>query len=420
MQALQSDLRAQIRLEDEEAGRRGRHKPPRSAQQRLQQQIARLMDPQERERIWSRIEQPRYQGCDVRGLPKVREFWRQVDVTTWTRKQLDTACELLDLPTGGRKAEMIARIQDWVYAPELVAQREEQDRLEREREEVLASGRVFVCGSNSRGELGLGDRVARRVPTEIQRFQGEHVSRVFSRLFFPTPTLVETFTGRRIVRVSCGAMHTAVISADGELFTFGCGDGGRLGLGTNRQGDVLQPERVQALEHDSVIDVVCGSWHSLCIVRPKGEPLDAHEGYVYAFGSGLHGQLGLGRQKTAALPTRLPQLFKRQARCRAIATSSYHSCALTSDGTVFTWGQNAGGCLGRPTVDGAEDSGDPDVMVSFKGYGVGPVVSVACGLRFTVLATGAWAPLERRSVFDHSQELNRHVKFQAIRTDNKT
>ncbi|KAJ0411481.1 hypothetical protein ATCC90586_008530 [Pythium insidiosum] len=360
MQALQSDLRAQIRLEDEEAGRRGRHKPPRSAQQRLQQQIARLQDPQERERIWSRIEQPRYQGCDVRGLPKVREFWRQVDVTTWTRKQLDTACELLDLPTGGRKAEMIARIQDWVYAPELVAQREEQDRLEREREEVLASGRVFVCGSNSRGELGLGDRVARRVPTEIQRFQGEHVSRVFS------------------------------------------------------------PERVQALEHDSVIDVVCGSWHSLCIVRPKGEPLDAHEGYVYAFGSGLHGQLGLGRQKTAALPTRLPQLFKRQARCRAITTSSYHSCALTSDGTVFTWGQNAGGCLGRPTVDGAEDSGDPDVIVSFKGYGVGPVVSVACGLRFTVLATGAWAPLERRSVFDHSQELNRHVKFQAIRTDNKT
>ncbi|GLD93866.1 hypothetical protein PINS_up002471 [Pythium insidiosum] len=633
LQALQSDLRAQIRLEDEEEGRRGRHKPPRSAQQRLQQQIAQLQDPKERERLWSRVEQPRYQSCDVRALPKVREFWRQVDVTAWTRKQLDAACELLDLPTSGKKADMVARIQDWVFAPELMAQREEQDRLEREREEVLASGRVFACGSNSHGELGLGDRIARCVPTEIERFQGEHVIQVFSgfdadfafavtadgrvfswggggralvdladshgatatpspttrtskappfqgrqppspthgatpaptsptqvasepperscfllpreipflskldvasiacgrsgghiaftsedgscftwgrgdygelgiehsqldmaerldgddrgvqhvrsrpvavssfqssasrdgegtrivaisvgnshstaisehgelfvwgacwsgqlglgvskrsgvrdrheRLFFPTPTLVETFAGRRVVRVACGAMHTAVISSDGELFTFGCGDGGRLGLGASRQGDVLQPERVQALEHDTVIDVVCGSWHSLCLVRPKGDAtLAEQEGYVYAFGSGLHGQLGLGRQKTATLPTRLPQLSKRQARCRAIATSSYHSCALTSDGAVFTWGQNAGGCLGRATVDNAQDSADPDVMASFSGYGVGPVVSIACGDRFTVLATGPWSPVERRPIFNESQQLNRHAKFQ--------
>ncbi|TMW56387.1 hypothetical protein Poli38472_006397 [Pythium oligandrum] len=606
LEALQSDLRAQIRLEDEDAGRRGRHKLPRSDQQRLQQKITRLADPSERERLWNRWSVPGYQGTPINDLPKTREFWTTVDVTGWTKTQLDVACALLDLPSGGKKGEMIARIQDWVHAPLIRARKEEQERLEREREEILASGRVFAFGVNFHGQLGLGDRRSRSVPTEIEALRGEHIMQVFSgfgvdfafavasdgrvftwggggktlmdiassnplpsptqngaspgnikigmpqkpprpaqvnvldtaasscflfprlvpqvgdkqlaciasartdghiafttrsgecftwgkgdygelgvdtkskpktmaptpvgsvlttttstgvvksvkqvsvgnchtaaltesgeffvwgacwngqlglgvtkrsgvksrreQLYFPTPTFVEAFARQRLIKVSCGAVHTAVVTNDGGLYTFGCGDGGRLGLG-HSSGDVLQPERVTALERDFVTDVVCAAWHTLCLARPKDEKGNEDGGYVYAFGNGLHGQLGLGKQRMAALPTRIPDLYHRRVQCQRLAVSSYHSAALSTDGKLFTWGQNAGGCLGRSTVDNALDSAYPEAVADFGGYGVGPIVSIACGDHFTLVATGPWEPLEPRPQFTTNEQLNRHAKF---------
>jgi alpha-tubulin suppressor-like RCC1 family protein len=157
---------------------------------------------------------------------------------------------------------------------------------------VAESGELYVWGACWSGQLGLG--VAKR--------HGVHDRR--QQLSFPTPTPVDVFGRRkRIAKVSCGAVHTAVITADGgQLYTFGCGDGGRLGLGNNM--DALLPTLVTSFERDVVLDVVCCSWHSVALVHLRDcSELDAHEGFVYAFGSGLHGQLGLGKQKIAALPS---------------------------------------------------------------------------------------------------------------------
>jgi hypothetical protein len=56
--ALQDDLRAQMRLEKDELGRSGENK--RASVQR-KARIARLSDPQERDRIWSREQLPSYE-----------------------------------------------------------------------------------------------------------------------------------------------------------------------------------------------------------------------------------------------------------------------------------------------------------------------------------------------------------------------
>ena len=50
----------------------------------------------------------------------------------------------------------------------------------------------------------------------------------------------------RLRMVSCGAAHTGVITDFGEVYVWGCGDGGRLGLGASRMGTVLSPVRVTA------------------------------------------------------------------------------------------------------------------------------------------------------------------------------
>ncbi|ETI47999.1 hypothetical protein F443_07878 [Phytophthora nicotianae P1569] len=545
--ALQDDLHAQMRLEKDELGRSEENK---RASLRRKARIARLSDPQERERIWSREQLPSYEGVAICSLPKTRDFWREVEVSVWCKDQLDAACTLLDLPIHGKKLELVARIQDWVHEPEILARLEEQRLLELQQDAILASGRVFAFGSNTNGELGLGHRRSCEIPTEIESFRGAHVASVYSgfdanfafartedglvyawggagqveqnkhharggdgscflfprlisslssrhskhiacgrtgghvaitsdkgecftwgrgeygelgtntcesgakavteeptrvkmlnkvlviavsvgnthtaaitdkgrlytwgscwsgqlglgeskragvkdkhlQLCFPTPTIVEALQSKRITRVSCGAVHTAVVSADGQLFTFGCGDGGRLGLGSNDGS--FHPQHVSALENHVVLDVSCGSWHTLCIALlvTATNCNGSNGGFVYAFGSGLQGQVCFNTFSTC-----LPALRHRHIRCHAITTSSHHSCALAVDGNLYTWGQNASGCLGRKGSEiDAPELAEPAVVDrgSFRGYGVGPIVSIAAGHGFTLFATGPWEPRE--------------------------
>lgn len=48
--------------------------------------------------------------------------------------------------------------------------------------------------------------------------------------------MIESFQAKHIREVSCGTGHSAAVSVNGELFTWGQGDDGRLGHGdTNNQ-----------------------------------------------------------------------------------------------------------------------------------------------------------------------------------------
>ena len=75
----------------------------------------------------------------------------------------------------------------------------------------------------------------------------------------------------RIVRLSCGAGHSAVVTDHGHLYVFGCGDGGRLGLGSSHFDNVYTPTMVEALAHEHVASVSCGNSTTIVVTKIKTE-----------------------------------------------------------------------------------------------------------------------------------------------------
>jgi len=73
-----------------------------------------------------------------------------------------------------------------------------------------------------------------------------------NQLHFPSNVLIQS--------VSCGKEHVAAISYTGGLFTWGCGKGGRLGLGT--MTDRTEPTLVPLPQGVSVTSVGCGKQHT--------------------------------------------------------------------------------------------------------------------------------------------------------------
>ncbi|XRB21254.1 HECT domain-containing protein [Pseudoscourfieldia marina] len=150
---------------------------------------------------------------------------------------------------------------------------------------------------------------------------------------------------RVATHVALGASHTALVAstADGRhcLYTCGLGRDGALGHGI--LDDERTPRAVAFFEAMDVIDVACGSQHTLVLASPTaGGPAN-----VYGFGSTEHGQLGaaFGVSSRQSNPVALfPIWFKsttshKQGACSAGGQSSCVLMvdAVTAEETAVTW-----------------------------------------------------------------------------------
>ncbi len=84
--------------------------------------------------------------------------------------------------------------------------------------------------------------------------------------------------------VSCGAHHSMCMSRRGELFAWGLGKSGELGLGRFTPIEVSVPRQCP-LAHVRIVSVACGASHTLAI----GE-----SGSLWSCGKNSSGQLGFG------------------------------------------------------------------------------------------------------------------------------
>nr|GMC50736.1 PH, RCC1 and FYVE domains-containing protein 1-like [Ipomoea batatas] len=95
--------------------------------------------------------------------------------------------------------------------------------------------------------------------------------------------------------IACGVRHAALVTRQGEVFTWGEESGGRLGHGVGK--DVTQPRLVESLSFRSVDFIACGEFHT-CAVTMDGE--------LYTWGDGTHnaGLLGHGSDASHWIPKR--------------------------------------------------------------------------------------------------------------------
>ncbi|XP_069834418.1 probable E3 ubiquitin-protein ligase HERC3 isoform X3 [Dendropsophus ebraccatus] len=132
------------------------------------------------------------------------------------------------------------------------------------------SGAVFGWGKNSSGQLGLSDEQDRVSPCHVKPLRSQ-----------------------KVVYISCGEEHTAVLTKTGGLFTFGAGDHGQLGHDSLH--NEINPRRVLELMGSEVSQIACGRQHTIAFVPSSG--------VLYAFGCGEHGQLGTGCTNNVICPT---------------------------------------------------------------------------------------------------------------------
>lgn len=144
------------------------------------------------------------------------------------------------------------------------------------------------------------------------------------------------------VTLSCGQQHSALVTSDGDVYTWGKSCNGRLGHGDLiEEAGKLAPFRVELLhiQKIKVQSVACGREHTLALTKQG----------VYSWGSSDYGQLGLGDNKKQTRPVFLTELADKD--CVTLACGYYHSLALSGDRNVLAWGWGVHGQLGFGNVE---------------------------------------------------------------------
>ncbi|XP_037329303.1 serine/threonine-protein kinase Nek8 [Pungitius pungitius] len=270
-------------------------------------------------------------------------------------------------------------------------------------------GIIMTFGSGSNGCLGHGNF------TDVTQ-----------------PKIVEALLGYELVQLSCGASHVLAVTNEKEVFAWGRGDNGRLGLGT--QDTHNSPQQVCLPGEFEAQRVVCGVDCSIIIStqysilasgsnrfnklgldkiaagdepNPSNQVEEVHSyspvqsaplnsekivhidigtshsvavterGQCFTLGSNQHGQMGCSSRRSSRVPYPVHGL---QSISMAACGDAF-SLAIGSDGDVYTWGKGARGRLGRKE----EDSGIPKAVQLDESHPF-TVTSVACCHGNTLLA----------------------------------
>ena len=230
---------------------------------------------------------------------------------------------------------------------------------------IKTDGTLWTWGSNGSGQLGDNTTISRYTP--VTTFAG----------------------GTNWKQVTCGSSHTAAVKTDGTLWTWGSNSYGRLGDNTiiNRYTPVTTfaggtnwkqvsgrgtnfLNHIAAIKTDGTLwtwgrnsngqlgdntiigrctpvttfaggtnwkQVACGGFHTVALNDNGTDKI------LYVWGLNTYGQLGTN---WITQDINILQTFAGGTNWKQVSADGNNTSAIKTDGTLWTWGNGAGGRLG--------------------------------------------------------------------------
>lgn len=186
---------------------------------------------------------------------------------------------------------------------------------------ITKRGEAFSWGSNSHGQLGLGDVGG----TEDANCD--------------VPRQMKVPDGVGVSDAACGGRHSIVLDRNGALF--GSGDDHWAQLGISAEPWLKSHEKASGVvrKADLVVElagraIAGGGQHSVMLVR---------DGTVFSFGFNQWGQLGHHNYSSLAPPSPTADY---SIRAVAISAGDNHTCIVKDNGEMWCIGGNDQGQLG--------------------------------------------------------------------------
>ncbi|CDW87912.1 UNKNOWN [Stylonychia lemnae] len=203
---------------------------------------------------------------------------------------------------------------------------------------VTENGQVYSTGSNSFGQLGLGQQ----------------------ELFINQPVLIEGILDRMIIKAAAGEQHSLFLSKEGEVYACGSNQQNQLGI-PEVQNLLYTPQKLNNLQNYRIQEIQARS-HSAAI---------SNQGELFLWGLGVFGQY------------RTPQkILTISNPVKNISLGGTVGSAVDVKGLLWTWGTNGFGELG---VGDNDPRIHPYPVLTLKGK---TVTQISCGGQY-VIALGS-------------------------------
>ncbi|GLT92592.1 hypothetical protein SLE2022_104230 [Rubroshorea leprosula] len=217
-------------------------------------------------------------------------------------------------------------------------------------------------------------------------------------LFTVSPYLVTLGPGVRITSVAAGGRHTLALSDVGQVWGWGYGGEGQLGLSSRikmvssphliqciepptsrkdsplvvQQGDLNSPIQVSKAVGSYIKGIACGGRHSAIVTDT---------GALLTFGWGHYGQCGQGTTTDILRPMFVSSLSSIQVE--RVAAGLWHTLCISVDGRVYAFGGNQFGQLGT----GADQLETLPRLLDAPVLEGKHAKTVSCGARHSVMLT---------------------------------
>ena len=255
---------------------------------------------------------------------------------------------------------------------------------------ISDNGDIYSWGGSGCGQLGHPN--ISELPKDNDSFP-----------YLPFPKIIDSIQDIKMCDISCGKTHSVAIDNSGNVYSWGGGASGQLGvkdislLPLDEDSYPYQPLPcvLSCLKQNNIYitKAVCGEVHTL-LLSTTGE--------LYSFGSGAKGQLGLGPIKNLPIdcdnyqfmpvPKKIGGILQNK-RIVYISSGDNHCMVIDSEGKLYGWGFAKFGQIGMTPdevkIYDTDIDGNPIISSPVHISKMGNLImeKVSCGENHTIVLT---------------------------------